>query len=295
MTSECKLMRRGASVRRALVRSAREFMSDECPDAAAALTYYGVLSLFPALLILVSLLGVVGQDERVATVVLQILGEVAPPSVLRTIRGPVEQLVASPKAGIALAGGLVVAVWSASRYIGAFGRAMNRIREVDESRPIWKRLPQQLALTLVVLALAAAVALMLVLTGPLASAVGQAFGMGQMVLTIWNIGRWPVLLACIGAIIAVLYQATPNIRQPRFRWLGIGATVATTGWVAMSMGFAFYATNFGAFQQTYGGLAGVIVFLLWLWLTNLALLFGAELHTELQRAHRKTGEGLAQT
>lgn len=269
-----------------LRKTAREFSHDQCTDLAAALTYYAVLSLFPALVVMVSLLGVFGQGKRTTDAVLQIVAGLGPPSVVDTLRAPVQQLVNSPSAGLALAAGAVGALWSASGYIGAFGRAMNRIYEIREGRPVWKLRPLQLGLTLVGIVIAAAVALMLAVSGPVARVIGDALGLGHVALTVWNIARWPVLLLLVVLAVAILYYTTPNVRQPKFRWISIGAAVAILTWVAASVLFALYVANFGSYDRTYGAFAGVIVFLLWLWITNLALLFGAELDAELERGRQ---------
>ena len=269
-----------------LKKTAREFSRDQCTDLAAALTYYSVLSLFPALLALVSLLGVFGQGEKTTDAVLQMVDDLGPSSAVDTLRGPVEQLVAAPSAGFALVLGLLGALWSASGYVGAFGRAMNRMYEIDEGRPIWKLRPIMLLVTLVALALAAAVALMLAVSGPIAKSIGDAIGFGETALTVWNIVRWPILLLFVILIVAILYWATPNVQQPKFRWISAGAVLAIVTWIVASAAFALYVSNFGSYNKTYGALAGVIVFLLWLWLTNLALLFGAEFDSELERGRQ---------
>ena len=269
-----------------LRKTAREFSTDQCTDLAAALTYYAVLSLFPALVVVVSLLGVFGQGQRTTDAVLQIVGDLGPASTVDTLRGPIQQLVESPSAGFALIVGILGALWSASGYVGAFGRAMNRIYEVDEGRPVWKLRPIQLLLTLVGLVLAAAVALMLAVSGPIATAIGDAVGLGETAETIWDVARWPLVLVFVTLAVATLYYATPNVQQPKFRWISVGAGVAILAWVVASVGFGFYVTNFGSYNKTYGALAGVIVFLLWLWITNLALLFGAELDSELERGRQ---------
>jgi membrane protein len=280
------------SVLYVLRKTAREFGTDQCTDLAAALTYYAVLSLFPALVVVVSLLGVFGQGQRTTDAVLQIVGDVGPASAVDTLRAPIQQLVESPSAGFALIVGMVGALWSASGYIGAFGRAMNRIYEVEEGRPVWKLRPIQLLLTLIGLALAAAVAFMLAVSGPIASAVGHAIGLGSVAETIWSVARWPVMLVFVVLVVATLYYATPNVQQPKFRWISVGAGVAILIWILASVGFGFYVGNFGSYNKTYGALAGVIVFLLWLWITNLALLFGAELDAELERG-RQLQAGIA--
>ncbi|SDU27268.1 YihY/virulence factor BrkB family protein [Gordonia westfalica] len=275
-----------------LRKTAREFSRDQCTDLAAALTYYSVLSLFPALLAMVSLLGVFGQGEKTVDAVLTMVEDLGPSDAVDTLRAPVEQLVAAPSAGLALVIGLAGALWSASGYVGAFGRAMNRMYEVDEGRPIWKLRPAMLLVTLVALILAAAVALMLAVSGPVARSIGDAIGLGNTALTVWNIVRWPVVLVFVVVIVAVLYWATPNVKQPKFRWISAGAVLAIVTWIVASVAFALYVSNFGSYNKTYGALAGVIVFLLWLWLTNLALLFGAEFDAELERG-RQLQAGMA--
>lgn len=263
-----------------------EFSRDQCSDLAAALTYYAVLSLFPALVVVMSLLGVLGQGERTADSILQIVDDVSPGAAVDVLREPIENLVNSPSAGIALVAGVLGALWSASGFVGAFGRAMNRIYEVEEGRPVWKLRAQQLMLTLVGLVVAAAVALLLAVSGPVAEAVGGYLGIGETGVAIWNVVRWPVLLALVVVGVAMLYYLGPNVRQPKFRWISVGAAVAILTWVVASLGFGFYVANFGNYNKTFGALAGVIVFLLWVWLTNLALLFGAEIDAELERGRQ---------
>ncbi|PYE11119.1 membrane protein [Williamsia limnetica] len=269
-----------------LRKTVREFSRDQCTDIAAALTYYAVLSLFPALLALVSLLGVFGQGQKTTDAVLQMVDDLGPSSAVDTLRGPIEQLVAAPSAGLALVLGLVGALWSASGYVGAFGRALNRMYEIDEGRPIWKLRPIMLLVTLIALIMAAAVALMLAVSGPIARSLGDAIGLGSTALTVWNIARWPVVLIFVVLIVAILYWATPNIRQPKFRWISTGAVLAIVVWIVASVLFALYVANFASYNKTYGALAGVIVFLLWLWITNLSLLFGAEFDSELERGRQ---------
>ena len=269
-----------------LRKTAREFQRDQCTDLAAALTYYAVLSLFPALLVVVSMLGVFGQGQRTTDAVLEIVAGIAPSSAVDTLRPTIQQLVEAPSAGFALISGALGALWSASGYVGAFGRAMNRIYEVGEGRPVWKLRPLQLLLTLAGLVMAAAAAFMLAVSGPVAAAVGRAIGVGDLAQTLWSVLRWPVILLFVILAVAVLYYATPNVQQPKFRWISIGAAVAIVTWMVASVLFAFYVANFGSYNKTYGALAGVIVFLLWLWITNLALLFGAELDAELERGRQ---------
>ena len=273
-------------------RTLREFTSDQCTDLAAGLTYYAVLALFPAAIALTSLLGLVGQGDDAVDEVLSIVDDLGGDSIAETIEPTLTTLSQSQSAGLALVLGLAGALWSASGYVGAFGRAMNRIYEIGEGRPIWKLRPQMLLLTVVLVVLAAAVLLALVLTGPVALAVGNALGLGSTGMLVWQVAKWPALLVVVIVIVALLYYATPNIRQPRFRWVSVGAVLAIVIWALLSAAFGFYVASFGSYDKTYGTLGGTIVFLLWLWLTNLALLFGAELDSELERG-RELQSGMA--
>ena len=273
-------------------KTVREFSDDQCTDLAAALTYYAVLAMFPAAVALLSLVGLVGRGPETVDTLLQILSGVGATSVADTLRPTLDQLSQGTGAGLAFVLGLAGALWSASGYVGAFGRAMNRIYEVREGRPIWKLRPAMLLLTVVLVALVAVTLLGLVLTGPVAESVGDAVGLGSTVVTVWGIAKWPVLLGVVVVIVALLYYATPNVRQPSFRWVSVGAVLAIVTWALLSAGFGFYVANFSSYSKTYGSLAGVIVFLLWLWITNLALLFGAELDAELERG-RQLQAGIA--
>jgi membrane protein len=270
----------------------REFSKDQCTDVAAALTYYSVLALFPAAIALLSLVGLVGQGPKTVDTLLQILSDIGAGSAADTLEPTLTELSHTPSAGLAFVLGLAAALWSASGYVGAFGRGMNRVYEVGEGRPVWKLRPLMLLLTLVLVVLTALVALGLVVTGPAAQAVGDAIGLGSTAVTVWNIAKWPVLLAAVILIVALLYYVTPNVKQPRFRWVSVGAVIAILTWAAASAAFGFYVAGFSSYDRTYGSLAGVIVFLLWLWITNLALLFGAELDAELERG-RELQAGMA--
>ena len=275
-----------------LRKTIREFSKDQCTDLAAALTYYSVLALFPAAIALLSLVGLVDQGPKTVDTLLQILTDIGAGSAADTLEPTLIELSNTPSAGLAFLLGLAAALWSASGYVGAFGRGMNRIYEVDEGRPIWKLRPIMLLLTLVLVALTALVALGLIVTGPAAQAVGDAIGLGSTAVTVWNIAKWPVLLGVVILIVALLYYVTPNVKQPKFRWISVGAVVAILTWVLASAAFGIYVSGFSSYDKTYGSLAGVIVFLLWLWITNLALLFGAELDAELERG-RELQAGIA--
>ncbi|MFF7604593.1 YhjD/YihY/BrkB family envelope integrity protein [Streptomyces parvulus] len=259
-----------------------EFQDDELTDRAAALTYYGVLSMFPALLVLVSMLGVAGPSATEE--VLKNIQQLTPGSVRDIVTDAVEQLQARAGLGSVLAVvGLVGAVWSASGYVAAFIRAANAVYDVPEGRPVWKVLPLRVALTVVLLVLAVVSALIVVFTGSLARQAGTALGIGDTALTVWSFAKWPVLVLLVVFMIAILYWATPNARVKGFKWVSLGSLVALLIWLAASAGFAFYVANFGSYNKTYGTLAGVIVFLVWLWVTNLAILLGLEFDAELAR------------
>ncbi|MBF4462479.1 MULTISPECIES: YihY/virulence factor BrkB family protein [unclassified Rathayibacter] len=266
-----------------LKKTGREFGADQCTDLAAALTYYAVLALFPALLAIVSVLGLFGQAQATTDLVLDLVGTLASSQVVELLRDPIQALTDSSAAGIAFVTGVVGAIWSASGYVGAFGRAMNRIYQIDEGRPFWKLRPTMLGVTVVTVVLVVVAALILVLSGPVAGAVGDVVGLGPAAVTAWNIAKWPVLVVIAVLVVAILYYWAPNIRQPKFRWISMGSVLALVIWLLASTGFGFYVANFSNYNTTYGSLGAVIVFLLWIWITNIALLFGAEFDAELER------------
>lgn len=273
----------GSSWKYAVSRTTREFMNDKCTDLAAGLTYYAVLSIAPALLALVSILGVVGNSQQIVDGLLDIVRDLGSEDAVDAIDPILAQITESQAAGLALVTGLFVALWSASNYVNAFSRAMNRIYGIEEGRPVWKLRPVLYLLTLGLLILMALVAVMLVASGPVARSIGSVIGLSDTFLTVWNVAKWPVVLVIVVVAVALLYHLTPNVRQPAFRWVTPGAGVAILVWIVASVGFGFYVGNFGSYNATYGALAGVILFLLWLWISNLALLFGAELDAELER------------
>lgn len=275
-----------------LVKSIREFSADQCMDGAAGLTYYAVLSIFPALIAVFSLLGVVGQGGAAADAVLGIIGDVAPPETAEALRGPIEQISKAPGAGLALVSGILLALWSASGYVGAFSRVMNRIYEIEEGRPFWKLRPMQLVVTLITVVSLTIVAIVLVLSGDVVSALGDTLGVGEGLQIAWSIAKWPLLLVVVVFLLAMLYYATPNAKQPKFRWISVGALVAIVVLAIATAGFVLYVANFSNYERTYGSMAGIIVFLLWLWIANLALLFGAEFDAELERG-RQLQSGIA--
>jgi membrane protein len=262
-----------------------EFQKDQCTDLAAALTYYSVLSVFPALLALLSLLGVFGRGAQTVDEMLTILRDLGQEQVADQLQGPIEAMVGGSGAGLTLVLGIATALFSASAYVGAFGRAINRVYEVDEGRPIWKLRPLMVLVTLGLVVLGALVLVGLVVSGPVADAVGQAIGLQNQTVAVWSVLKYPLILVIVMAIVAVLFHVTPNVRQPKFRWLSPGAVLAIIVWVLASVGFGFYVSTFGNYGEgsAYGSLGSIIVFLLWLWITNLALLLGVELDAELER------------
>jgi membrane protein len=264
-------------------RALREFSTDAIPDWAAALTYYGILSIFPALLVLVAALGLLGDSTT--DKVQEQVDDLAPGQVGDFLNQTINQVRENAgTAGLVAIVGLLVAFWSASGYIGAFMRASNAIYDVPEGRPVWKTVPTRLALTAGVGILLIASALIVVFTGPLAEQAGNLIGVGPTAVTVWGIAKWPVLLILVSLMFSLLYWAAPNARQGGWRWITVGGLVAVLAWLVISGLFAVYLANFASYNKTYGAIAGVIVFLVWLWLTNLAILLGAEVNAELERA-----------
>jgi membrane protein len=274
-----------------LKRTAREFQEDNLTDWAAALTYYGLLSLFPALLALVSILGLVGDPQTTTRTITETVEKIGPASAVDTFKGPIESVTSNRSAaGLTLIIGIAVALWSASSYVGAFIRASNVIYETPEGRPFWKLRPLQILITLAMILLMAIVALGLVLTGPIVSAVAEPIGLSDTAITVWNIAKWPILAVLFITMIALLYYASPNAKLRGFRWVTPGSIVAIVVWVAASAAFAVYVANFGSYDKTYGTLGGVIVLLVWFWITNIAILFGHQLNAEIER-REELGEG----
>jgi membrane protein len=268
-----------------LKRTFREFMADDMLDWAAALTYYSVLSIFPSIVVLTAVVGLIG--ESATQPLLENIRQIAPGQTSDTIAGILKELEGSGSiAGPVAIFGLLSALWAASGYIGGFMRASNAIYEIEEGRPMWKTLPLRVGLTLAMVILLGVSAIGVVLTGGIAEQVGDLIGLGDTGVLIWNIAKWPVLALLISLAIALLYWASPNVRHPGFRWLTPGSTIAVLLWVIASAGFAFYVANFASYNKVYGSLAGVVVFLIWLWISNLAVLLGAEFDAELARARQ---------
>jgi membrane protein len=278
---------RKGSLGQTLKRTVAEFKEDQLTDRAAALTYYGVLSIFPALIALVSIVGLVGNPATVTNTLTDVISSIGPASAVETFKGPIEGITnSSGAAGVLLIVGIAAALWTASGYVGAFMRAANVIYEVEEGRSFVKLRPLQMLVTLVLVLLLALVLVAVVLTGPLADAVGSAVGLGSTAVTAWDIGKWPVLLAVVVVMIALLYYASPNAKLGGVKSILPGAVLAVVIWLVASAGFAFYVANFGSYDKTYGTLGGVVVFLVWVWLTNVAILLGAELNAERERSRQ---------
>jgi membrane protein len=265
-------------------RTLSEFRDDNLTDWAAALTYYGVLSLFPALIALVSILGLVVSRATITRVVTDTISQIGPSSAVKTFEGPIRQVTGSQgTAGLLLVLGVLVALWSASGYVGAFMRASNAIYERPEGRPFYRLRPLQMGVTLTLVLMTALVVLALILSGPLASSIGNALGVGSTAVTVWNLAKWPAMLVVVMVMLAILYYVSPNARPPAFKWISPGSVLAVVVWVIASALFAFYVAHFGSYNKTYGTLGGVVVFLIWLWITNIAVLLGAELNAEIER------------
>jgi membrane protein len=278
---------RKGSLGQTLKRTFAEFKEDELTDRAAALTYYGVLSIFPALIALISIVGLVFDPARITKALTDVVSSVGPASAVETFKGPIQTLTqSSGTAGIMLVVGIAAALWTASGYVGAFMRASNVIYEVEEGRSIFKLRPLQMLVTLLLVLLLAVVLIAVVVTGPLADAVGSAVGLGSAAVTAWDIAKWPVLLAVVVVMIALLYFASPNAKLGGIKSILPGAALAVVVWLIASAGFAFYVANVGSYDKTYGALGGVVIFLVWVWLTNVAILLGAELNAERERSRQ---------
>jgi membrane protein len=268
-----------------LKRTFTEFKDDNLTDWAAALTYYGVLAIFPALLALVSVLGLVGESTTQSLI--DNVEQAAPGPARDIAVSAIENLQKSQgSAGVLFVVGLAAALWSASGYVAAFMRASNVIYDVGEGRPIYKTLPVRIGITVVLVILLAVTAIGVAVTGPLAQEVGDLVGLGGTAVTVWDVAKWPVLFLVVSFMFAFLYWAAPNAKQPGFRWVSPGGLLGVAIWIVASAAFALYVASFASYNKTYGSLGGVIAFLVWLWISNLAILLGAELNAELERGRR---------
>jgi membrane protein len=257
-----------------------EFGNDQVTDIAAALTYYAVLAVVPGLIVLLSILGLTGTNTNVITNQVHSVIPGSAASVITTLINQAKNHHGG--AGVAAVAGIVIALWSASGYVGAFMRAANRVYNIGEGRPIWKTAPIRLAVTLFAVVLLVLMAIIVVATGSVAKAIGNSIGVGSTAVLIWDIAKWPLLLILISVLLAVLFWATPNAQQAGIRWISPGGAIASVIWLVISALFALYVTDFSSYNKTYGSLAGVVVFLVWLWLTNVSLLLGLEVNAELE-------------
>jgi membrane protein len=276
---------RWSTWRGVLVRAGKGFMEDKCPDLAASLTYYAVLAIFPAAIVVVALVNLVSQGDRTVQTIVDLLDDLGAGSVIdQSTRNLIDDVVNKQgSVGLLLSFGLVGAIWSASGYIGGYTRAANAIYGVEEGRPIWKLRPLQLLMTAVALLLMAVVVVLLIVSGPVTDAVGNALHLGDTVRIVWSIVKWPALLLIAMLLLAMLGWIAPNVRRPRFRWLTVGGFVTLLVIAIASFGFGLYVANFGSYDATYGALGGVIAFLVWMYLVNSAVMFGVEVNAELQR------------
>jgi membrane protein len=267
-----------------LKRTYKEFSEDNLTDWAAALTYYSLMSLFPALIAMVSIVGLVFDPQEITRAITDVVTQLGPASAADTFADPIESVASGGTAsGVLLVVGILLSLNAASGYVGAFIRASNIIWETPEGRGFFKLRPLQIGITLAMIVMLTVVALGLILTGPLVDAVGSAVGLGDTAITIWDIAKWPFLLAMVVLMFGVLFYLSPNVEPPGFRWFTLGSLVAVVVWLVASAAFAFYVANFGSYDKTYGTLGGVVAVLVWFWITNLALLFGMEMNAERER------------
>jgi membrane protein len=273
-----------------LITAAKNFLRHDDTDLAAGLTYYAVLAIFPGALALFSLIGLIGHDSnQTVDTVLDILEPLMSADRLNSLEPTITTLATADGATWTFALGTLGALYSASAYVGGFSRAMNRVREVEETRPFWKLRPLMLLITVVSVVLLVIALVIVTVTGPLATSVGTKLGVEQSAVDSWEIAKWPGLAVVVVVVVALLFHATPNVRTGRVRLLSPGAFLALLIWAAASTGFAFYVANFGSYNKTYGALGGVIVFLTWLWITNNVILLGAEVNAELERGRQIRG------
>lgn len=272
-------------------RVARGYFRTYALDAAAGMTFYTLLAMFPAVIAAFSVIGLFGKKSDAANAVLDVLKGVVDPDVAEVLRGPLEQLGSAGGTGWVLVSALLVALWSVARYVTALSRAMNRIYGVPEGRMFWKVKPVHLLVTLAVFVLVTLAGALAAVSWPLAQSLGDAIGASDVTLTVWRIVRWPAVVIVVGVVVAILYYFAPNVEHPKFRIISVGAAIAIAVFAVASVGFGFYVSHFADYDRLYGSFAGVIVFLLWLWIGNNALLIGALFDAELERVRElRAGE-----
>lgn len=275
---------------RFVVRSVvRRFVTDQCPDKAAALTFYAILTVIPAAMVIVSLVSLLGPDSEVLRLVVGVVSALASEAASDILRDVIDELAGSSIAWIALLGGVALTFWSGSRYVAAFSRAMNGIYRAEEGRRLWWMRVTHLAIALVLLVAVTTAVLVIGLSDRVVAAIGERLGWGDAALVAWVIVRWPLLVIVSVAALAVLSYFSSNVRHPRLRWMTFGASSTLLVLLLASLLFSFYTSNVAQYERIYGSLAGIIVFLLWLWIANLALLGGVEFDAAVERARELKG------
>lgn len=270
-----------------LVRSVRGFRRDRCLDFAASLTYWSLLAMFPALVMVVALVGLVATGQAAVDAIVETVAELAPAQAAGAIETRIREVTEQRSGtGALLSVGAIGALWTASAYLRSFTRAANAVHEVVESRPAYRLVPLQLALTVLGLLIASVVVAALVVSGPVARAVGSAIGAGDLAVATWEVVKWPVLLVLALVLLSLLFWVAPDVPRPRLRWLAVGGLATVVIAAVASAGFGIYVANLGTYDVTYGALGAVIVFLVWLFLVNCAVLLGVEINAELQRGRR---------
>lgn len=285
----------GRSWRLAMRRTARAFGVDECPDVAASLTFYAVLALVPAVMVAFSVVSLLGRGEETASIVIDVVGALAPDASESAVGDVISRIADARLSGILLVFGLALTLWAVARYVAALGRSINRIYGVAEGRPVWRLKVEQLLIALVIIVCVALAAALLSVTGSVAQALGEPLGLGETALLVWRIARWPLLALIVVLLLAVLYYFAPNVKPARFRWMSLGAVVALAVLLLASLGFWLYVSNFADYDRIYGTFAGVIIFALWLWIANMALLVGAEFDAEVERVRQLQADIPAET
>lgn len=275
-----------------LTRTLHEYRINQVNDIAAALTFYTLLATLPATLAALAMLGIFGSAEAVVGDMLEVVAELGGGSVVDALSEPIDQLLNASHAGLAFATGLVGALWATSGFVGSFGRGMNRIYDVEEGRPFWEMRPTMLLVSAALLVLGATAMACLIVTGPVAEATARVLGLDEGAAVWWDLGKLPLLAAIGVGVMALLYWAAPNVKRRNVRWISVGATGALLAWAITTALFALYVLGFGSYQRAYGVLGGAIAFLLWIWLSQLALIFGAVLDTEVERT-RQLRSGIA--
>ncbi|GAB2461297.1 membrane protein [Conyzicola lurida] len=272
-----------AAFRHAATRAWHGFMLHRGIDSAAALTYFATLAIFPGALVVVSAFAISSDRQRAVDSILAVVGDVGTDSTVETLRAPLHEFLSLTNPGIALAAGLLLLLWTLSAYATAFGRAMNSVYEVQEGRQFWKFRGLMMLVTLVLMVAFGAIIVILLVTPRVIDAIGDDYGFSEPWMSVWNVGKWPLLAVLAVLVVAVLYYFTPNVRHSRLRWVSWGAVFAIVVWALAAAGFAVYVATVGQYERVYGWLGGGIVLLLWLYISNLVLVLGAEVDAEVVR------------